>query len=47
MKCVFEYLLKHRVVTQVFKSRGSTSRFFEAMKREVTAVNYRSFDGRL
>ena len=45
--CDFEYLLKHKVTTQVFRSSGSTSRFFDAIKRDVTAVSYRSLVGKL
>ena len=47
MNCVLEYLLKQRVVTHVFRSRGSTSRFLEAMNRADTAVSCKSLDGRL
>jgi hypothetical protein len=39
------YLLKHRVLAHVYKSSGSTSKFFDAMNKAVTAVSCRSFVG--
>lgn len=41
----FAYLLKHKVLAQVYKSKGSTSRFLDAINKAVTADSCRSFVG--